>query len=160
MAAVAALAITGFAVQPAQASVAQGGVYGSGTITDDWGDEGTLSTTQNSHNSVVALWQLVLNADGYLSTNELDCYFGDTTKAATKRWQSAHGLTADGLVGPATFGKADDNLRSLSDGGIYYHGTSRDVNQFYRNSSGRWYVKATTGTNYYFDYTNASVCSA
>src|SRR3954470_6327538 len=84
---------------PAQASVGQGYIAGTGVLTDDWGDEGPISATIRNHSNAVWLWQAVLYADGYLtSISQLDCRFGETTKAATKRWQTAHHLGDDGEV--------------------------------------------------------------
>lgn len=143
---------------PASASVAQGGIYGSGVVTDDWGDEGPLSTTQNSHNNVVALWQAVLAADGYLPESARDCIFGAQTRDATIAWQRAHDLTADGIVGSATFGKADNYLY-WAGSEIRYDGSAFDLVGMYRNSSGRWYGNV-SGTTYYYSYTshNAPIC--
>lgn len=93
----------------ADASVAQGYIAGGGVVTDDWGDEGTLSRTSHSRSNAVMLWQIVLWADGKFS-GPSDCIFGPATEAATKNWQRAHGLTADGIVGPQTFAKADNYL--------------------------------------------------
>jgi peptidoglycan hydrolase-like protein with peptidoglycan-binding domain len=62
----------------------------------------------NSGN-LVGAWQSILWADGYLNkcgTKGIDGAFGTTTQGATKTWQSAHGLTADGIVGPLTWGAA------------------------------------------------------
>jgi putative peptidoglycan binding protein len=93
---------------PAQASVAQGYIAGAGVLTDDWGDEGTISATTRNHSNAVWLWQVILIADGYLtSIDDVDCWFGERTTAATIRWQRARGLTADGKVGPNTFGRAE-----------------------------------------------------
>lgn len=136
----------------AHASVAQGSVYGAGVITNDWGDEGPLSTTTNSYNNVVALWQNVLWADGYLPVEGLDCVFGPQTRAATIEWQRDHGLAADGIVGSQTFGKADNYL-FWSGNEIHYDGSVRDLTGMHRNSAGRWYWTYSTGDfTAYFDY--------
>ncbi|MEU3961166.1 peptidoglycan-binding domain-containing protein [Streptomyces buecherae] len=124
---------------PAHASVAQGAIYGSGTVTDDWGDEGPLSTTQYSFSNAVALWQAVLYADGYLTdwAADGDCRFGAKTRTATIAWQRDRGLSADGIVGPATFGKADDRL-TLSGNRVTYHGKVSNLSDMYRAASGRY----------------------
>lgn len=115
------------AATPAHASVAQGYIAGSGTVTDDWGDEGVLARDTFPNSTATGLWQFVLYADGYLTANDIDCRFGPTTEAATRRWQSARGLGNDGRVGALTFGRADNQLRNTSDPElIRYDGTARD----------------------------------
>src|ERR1043165_5865884 len=80
----AALATTGLGAATAQATVAQGYLVGAGVLTDDWGDEGPISATTRNHSNVVFIWQAILYADGYLTkSSDVDCWFGDTTKAAT-----------------------------------------------------------------------------
>ena len=54
-----------------------------------------------SGSDVVAL-QEILVATFYLSPPTADGVFGTSTSNATKNWQRAHGLTADGCVGAAT----------------------------------------------------------
>ncbi|MEV6385865.1 peptidoglycan-binding protein [Streptomyces sp. NPDC051773] len=126
-------------------------------VTDDWGDEGPLSVNSNSHNNVVLLWQVVLVSDGYLgSAADYDCRFGPRTQAATKAWQRANGLDDDGIVGPLTFGKADNKLRMDSDDGEIHYKGSRGI---YRNSSGRWYMDDVNGVRHYFSYTSSSMCN-
>jgi Putative peptidoglycan binding domain len=59
--------------------------------------------------NLVGAWQSILFADGYLTLcggSGIDGHFGPLTKAATQSWQGAHGLAADGIVGPKTWGKA------------------------------------------------------
>ncbi|MFK4099497.1 peptidoglycan-binding protein [Streptomyces sp. NPDC019531] len=140
----------------AQASVAQGGVYGTGVVTDDWGDEGPLSMSSNSHNSVVGLWQAILAADLYLPPEDIDCYFGEQTAAATRLWQKDHDLGKDGIVGPLTFGKADNSLYWVGSE-IRYSGSHLTLYSMHRTSSGRWYANG-GGTTVYFSYTNADFC--
>ncbi|MFJ8787359.1 peptidoglycan-binding protein [Streptomyces sp. NPDC102476] len=140
----------------AHASVSQGGVYGVDAVTDDWGDEGPLSTTSNSHNSVVGLWQAVLAADGYLPSADVDCSFGPQTKAATIKWQDDHNLGADGIVGPLTFGKADNYLYWVGSE-IRYDGSKFDLYSMHRTSSGRWYANG-GGSTAYFSYTSSDLC--
>ncbi|MEV2198242.1 peptidoglycan-binding domain-containing protein [Streptomyces phaeochromogenes] len=153
----AAVMLAGVGLAPsAQASVSQGGIYGSGVVTDDWGDEGPLSTTSNSHNIVVALWQSILIADGYLPGGSADCYFGPNTKAATIRWQADRNLGDDGIVGPLTFGRADNNLYWVGSE-IRYNGRDLDLYNMHRTSSGRWYADG-GGSTVYFSYTSTNGC--
>lgn len=62
----------------------------------------------------VGAWQSILWADGYLAkcgASGIDGVFGSITKSATRRWQQAYRLTADGIVGPRTWGTARNRLR-------------------------------------------------
>ncbi|HEX8630275.1 MAG TPA: peptidoglycan-binding domain-containing protein [Catenuloplanes sp.] len=65
--------------------------------------------------NIVRLWQSMLWADRYVgdSTAFIDGSFGPDTRAATIRWQRAHGLTGDGSVGPDTWSKAKQYVLSL-----------------------------------------------
>jgi hypothetical protein len=101
---------------PAAASGTYSGrayVYGAGTWTDDWLDEGILSTSTNTSSNATCLWQKILWADGAIETDgtkfdagDIDGHFGSNTKDATENWQNTTGLTADGVVGKETFGAA------------------------------------------------------
>ncbi|MEU6184304.1 peptidoglycan-binding domain-containing protein [Streptomyces coeruleorubidus] len=114
---------------PASANVSQGVIYGGGKITDDWGDEGPLSSSHYSTSHAVGLWQWVLYTEGVkeqdgtpFDQSDIDCAFGPNTTYATKQLQRKWGLAQDGIVGPDTFGKADNNLFRNSDtqSTIYY----------------------------------------
>ncbi|MEU4529000.1 peptidoglycan-binding domain-containing protein [Micromonospora ureilytica] len=124
---------------PASANVSQGYVTGSGTWTDDWNDEGPISASTRSYSNVVAMWQKILVADGYLAASGLDCRFGAVTTAATKRWQSDRGLVSDGVVGPKTLAKAATRLsRYEDDSWFYYDGLGSNFIYFGRLPDGRW----------------------
>jgi hypothetical protein len=61
----------------------------------------------------VGAWQSILWADGYLNkcgSSGIDGYFGSVTKSATQNWQRARRLSADGIVGPLTWGAARARL--------------------------------------------------
>ncbi|MDG4798525.1 peptidoglycan-binding protein [Micromonospora sp. WMMD1082] len=104
--------------------MSQGYIGGAGVVTDDWGDEGTLSRTSYASSSAVGLWQRVLVADGLLTLAQVDCEFGPVTESATKSWQQRNNLSADGKVGPLTFGRADDRLSDQGNGYVYYRGSN------------------------------------
>lgn len=122
---------------PASANVSQGYVKGSGTWTDDWGDEGPISASTRSYNNVVAMWQKILVADGYLAASGVDCRFGSATTAATKRWQTDRGLVGDGVVGPRTFTRAATRLTTY-EGWFYYDGLGSNFIYFGRLADGKW----------------------
>jgi Putative peptidoglycan binding domain len=112
-----ALVTTAGLATPAEANVSQGFLAGAGVVTDDFGDEGTLSTSSHANSYATGYWQAILWADGALESNgttfdeaDIDCQFGPNTAAATRNWQSTHGVGVDGVVGPQTFGRADNNL--------------------------------------------------
>ncbi|MET0423277.1 MAG: peptidoglycan-binding domain-containing protein [Actinoplanes sp.] len=121
---IATLGVIGAWASPASASVSQGYIAGSGVLTDDWGDEGPISTTKRAYSGATLVWQHVLQADGFLGSSGDDCRFGPNTDSATRAWQRWKNLDDDGEVGPLTFGKADDNLRpgTLGTDTPVYHG--------------------------------------
>jgi peptidoglycan hydrolase-like protein with peptidoglycan-binding domain len=136
-----------FSAAPADATTAQGVVYGEGTVTDDWGDEGPLSRTRHAYSGATGLWQYVLWADGAIESNgttydlaDVDCNFGPNTEYATKNWQSGRGLVADGIVGPATLGRADNKL-TVSGSAVTYWGDQRVIQIAWRGQI--------TGTGWY-----------
>lgn len=83
-------------------------------IVGGWEDNHTICYGCSvSQGNLVALWQSILNSsvsglgDCYYF---VDGYFGPNTAAATRRWQAARGLVADGIVGPQTWSKARSYL--------------------------------------------------
>lgn len=165
--AVAALFTGGLALAApaAQATTGTGYVDGKGTWTDDWTNEGTLSTASHAKGNAVALWQKILWADGVKEQNgskfdyaDIDGKFGPNTKYATKQWQKLMnsklnaGITVDGIVGPKTFRFANKYLFrndfSNTDGAGYYSGYAHEFNlkrsgnkySIWINSSKGWKV--------------------
>ncbi|HEY9476096.1 MAG TPA: peptidoglycan-binding domain-containing protein [Mycobacteriales bacterium] len=150
---------------PANASVSSGVIGGANGITDDWGDEGTLSTSSHANSGATELWQWVLYADGATESNgsafdqsDIDGDFGPNTDAATRDWQHDHGLGVDGEVGPLTFGAADAHLSVHFQSGdeiqITYSGSAHAI-RLYRLAGVYWsptpgtpttLVKATYGS--------------
>lgn len=113
---VGALTATALALStsPAAASGTYSGrayVYGANGFTDDWNDEGIVSTGYNTSSNATCLWQKVLWADRFLDASEIDGIFGPDTKAATTAWQAYFGLDDDGIAGYLTWTKAGTYLR-------------------------------------------------
>jgi hypothetical protein len=131
----------------AHATHAEGVITGFDDPTNDWADEGTMSSSSHRYSIATGLWQHVLYADGYLSASDVDCDFGPRTTTATKAWQSDHGVGVDGKVGPQTLGRADDKLRISGFGStvedITYTGRVRSVS-FVRWKPGNPYGLAGT----------------
>ena len=150
---------------PANASVSSGVIGGASGITDDFGDEGPLSTTSHADSGATQLWQWVLYADGATESNgtafdqaDIDGDFGPNTNAATRNWQSRHGVGVDGIVGNQTFGAADGHLSVATQSGddirITYSGSAHSIT-LYRLGGVYWslepgsssaIVKATYGS--------------
>lgn len=101
------------AVAPAHASAAQQVIAGGGDVTDDFGDEATLSRYgQYRHSNAVALWQWILKIEG-LYSGAIDCDFGPATQSATVAFQTRYQLSSkDGIVGLQTWTRADNNLHN------------------------------------------------
>lgn len=59
----------------------------------------------------VKAWQTILNQS---YGTAIDGQFGPATKTATMQWQKAHGLTADGIVGPQTWAAGYNTFPTLS----------------------------------------------
>lgn len=141
---------TALSTTPAFATVSQGFVSGWNEITDDWGDEGPLSASQNSYTYAVGLWQWVLVAENvtkpdgtWFTSNDVDCQFGPNTTYATKQLQRRWTLKADGIVGPNTFGRAGKNLYG-DVGYVGYHGAAGHQTLL-RSSEGHYFFP--TGTS-------------
>lgn len=109
---------------------------GAGTNPkDDWGsggeaDEHTLQQGGTvSQGNVVGVWQNILYADGFLGqcgAIGVDGIFGTNTRVATAEWQSDELLVPDGVVGPNTWGRADNYLAEWLPDFFIYDGFIRD----------------------------------
>ncbi len=87
--------------------------------TDDWGSDEHLlcrpadCTGEISSGNVVGVWQVILWSENYLAacgSAGVDGLFGTTTRNASQSLQSYWGITADGMIGDQSWGKADNNL--------------------------------------------------
>jgi peptidoglycan hydrolase-like protein with peptidoglycan-binding domain len=56
----------------------------------------------------VEFLQHALERDGFLPADSIDGVFGPLTAELVKAFQTRHGLTADGVVGPATWSVVHD----------------------------------------------------
>lgn len=74
---------------------------------------------KDSIGDLVLRWQQFLVSQGY-SLGSLDGNFGTKTDAATKSWQKKNGLTADGIVGDASFTKAKALGFAFTDVSVWY----------------------------------------
>lgn len=139
--AVAVVALATMFTGTANANIDNSGKYstafvdGNGSVTDDFGDHyseigGSLCNgCANSWNTdTVVLWQSILVAEGFLSHSSIDGKFGPGTRDATRKWQTRYGLSADGKVGPATWRKLDDLLKTAGELDVYYYGREGLVN--------------------------------
>ncbi|MFJ3667703.1 peptidoglycan-binding protein [Streptomyces sp. NPDC090106] len=138
---------------PASATVAQGYVSGTNSPTNDWGDEGTLSSTSHANSNATALVQMALWADGAKEKNgttfdwaDIDGRYGSNTTAAVKSLQKLYnsrlgaGLVVDGKAGKLTLGVADDSLLAHSDGTVTYYGWKHNFT-LKRTAAGKYYLK-------------------
>lgn len=140
---------------PASANTNDGWVSGANNMSDDWGDEGTVSTTSYSSSTATCLWQQVLHAEGLLSASGIDGIFGPNTKAATVDFQERYtDLADDGKAGPNTWGKADNKFTQVveyTDGSAraVYDGQSSNFT-VYRSTQGRhfWWHEGDSATRY------------
>jgi Putative peptidoglycan binding domain len=103
-------------------------VDGADALTDDFGDHYNElghslcnGCSDSWHTDLVVMWQAILYAEGFLSCSGIDGEFGSGTAAATKKWQSRYGLSADGIVGGATWAKADNYLAWAASTGSEVH---------------------------------------
>jgi peptidoglycan hydrolase-like protein with peptidoglycan-binding domain len=62
-----------------------------------------ISLRNGMRGATVRQAQLQLSLKGYFLT--ADGIFGNKTEAAARSYQAAHGLTVDGIIGPATWAK-------------------------------------------------------
>jgi putative peptidoglycan binding protein len=101
-------------------------ITGSGPLADDWRTLPQLGSAPAGRTDLAGLWQAVLWADGYLPDSDVTCGYDAVTRAATRVWQSNHGLSADGIVGPATYGFAGQRLAGAQSWTVY-HGERYDL---------------------------------
>ncbi|MBL1110171.1 hypothetical protein JK361_37410 [Streptomyces sp. 5-8] len=80
---------------------------------------GLLESGRTARSDVVGLWQAILWADGYMARRQISCTYDGPTAVTTRAWQSNHHLSADGIVGPATWGTAAARLAPVGRWTVY-----------------------------------------
>ncbi|BDM69639.1 hypothetical protein HEK616_31260 [Streptomyces nigrescens] len=78
-----------------------------------------LVVGRTRRSDLVGLWQSMLWADGYSAPSGITCTYDKATADATRVWQSNHRLSADGIVGSATWGAAAQRLASTGQWIVY-----------------------------------------
>jgi peptidoglycan hydrolase-like protein with peptidoglycan-binding domain len=73
----------------------------------------TISEAKGSAGADVTKWQELLSAAGF--SVAISGVFDAATDAATKAWQKAKGLVADGIVGPASWGTMTGTVQGGND---------------------------------------------
>lgn len=134
---------------PVHASHANEGAYGTsfvdgaGALTDDFGDHyGELGNSlcygcgDSWNTDLVIMWQTILFSEGLIGGWDIDGQFGAQTRDATRAWQRRYGLDDDGLVGNATWSKADQFLYWTNNGWVAkYVGVNGGYVNFRRGNS-------------------------
>ena len=117
--------------------------------TGSWSNNCTVSEG-NISNFVYAIQTAIDDSSGNNCFASVDGNFGSSTFTAVKCFQTAKGISPDGIVGPVTWGKLQDVLTfdHSNAGWDYYHSqlfpTLTDWRKF--DSSGVWYVHVTSPT--------------
>jgi hypothetical protein len=131
---------------PASASASSGYVSGGGHFQDDWGDEGTVSTSAYSTSNVACLWQKVLWAEGLYTESKINGHFSTETRISTQRLQSRWHISTTGKADQATFNTAATHGRlrfvsgSTANGKVLtlkYQGIAHHFT-LHRNTDGRY----------------------
>lgn len=94
---------------------------------------------------LIALWQTVLWADGYLRRGDIDCLYAGETLQAHPHVAEQPELGADGIVVPQTLTRAGEQLGE-SDGEIHYEGQSTRCRSGEPRTAATWW-RTTDRTN-------------
>lgn len=94
--------------------------------------------------------QRILKGLGYYG-GSIDGIWGSLSEGATKNFQASEGLTQDGIVGPATWGRLDNQIAFCVQSAPYryYRAPATSCNGSFRyayNTSLNWYVRTLGGT--------------
>lgn len=114
-----------------------------------WGDdECWLGTNWMKYGTNVGGFQFVLSAKGF-NPGRVDCGFGLNTRGATVRMQQQNGLTADGVAGPNTLGRAQTYVvwSGITNANGSYYNVGIDGLRFQKWNN-TWLVKSNTQPQY------------
>jgi hypothetical protein len=93
--------------------------HGGVLVADGLGATQQLAVGRTRRSDLVGLWQSVLWADGYSARSGVTCTYNEATAEATRVWQSNHHLSADGIVGAATWGAAAERIVPVGQWMVY-----------------------------------------
>ncbi|GAB2555793.1 peptidoglycan-binding domain-containing protein [Kribbella endophytica] len=147
---------------PAQASGSYTGrayVAGSGSIWNDWTDEGVVNVSVHRSSNATCLWQAILWANGFLSKSSIDGIFGDQTAAATRAFQRAEGLSPDGSAGRQTWTAAGGISHTVDASGWVNGVYSGPKNGFDVRRSGAGNYQFNVGSGWKWASYNSRTCS-
>ncbi|MGW0999727.1 peptidoglycan-binding domain-containing protein [Streptomyces sp. NPDC002523] len=88
-------------------------------VADGLGTTKQLAVGLTRRSDLVGLWQSMLWADGYSARSGVTCTYDEATAGATRVWQSNHHLSADGIVGLATWGAAAERIVPVGQWMVY-----------------------------------------
>ena len=88
-------------------------------VTNRLGVTQQLAVGHSRRSDLIGLWQSVLWADGYAARSSVTCTYDQATAEATRVWQSNHHLSADGIVGSATWGAAAERIVPVGQWMVY-----------------------------------------
>jgi hypothetical protein len=131
---------------------------GTGAYQNDWSGDGPNRTLYQGYTgNDVGIWQGVLWADGeyYFGTYRVktftDCLvdgqYGGITLQTTQHWQESKNLNPDGVVGPNTWGRADDKLVARN-GFVFYTGAEHQLVMKRKGTSPYDYTWSWAGSSY------------
>ena len=108
----------------------------------------SVNLSLGSSGTAVELLQTILYTDGYdIGTTGVDGQFGANTQAAVKKFQTDHGLTSDGIVGPETAAALGMDLTVGSTASAVTNAVTGDSgNTATSSSTSRWLWWAAGGT--------------
>lgn len=114
-----------------------------------WIDNCTVGFDFDESANYITGVQRILKGLGFYGGG-IDGLWGDLSEGATMNYQADEGLTADGIVGTATWGRLDNDAIWCSYGSPYnYYRALGEVCGTFRHSvdvTNLWYIKKLNGT--------------